>query len=249
MDRPKPQKFTAVIEKKDQVTTHVYMVTFKLVEPSEITFLAGQTLMLNVSQGINRTMSIASPPSEKTHILMCHDTFPNGPGSQWTVARNVGDTATFMAPLGMFIMDRESHRKKILIATGSGIAPFRSMLFDYLEGRPPASAYGAAVGGQGTDDITLYWGMRHEEDLYWIPEFEALKAKYPNFRYIVCMSQPSDAWQGARGRVTEHVVQEESNLGGSDFYLCGNQVMVKEMETQLKNYQVPGHQIFKELYF
>lgn len=236
MDRPKPQKYQAVIEKKEQLTEFVYLVTFKLVEPTEITFLAGQTFMLNVAPGINRTMSICSEPSQTTRILMCHDVSPNGPGSKWTLEHNVGDTATFMAPLGMFTLDTESQRRKIFVATGTGIAPYRSMLLDYL------------LHG-GSDDITLYWGMRHEEDLYWVSEFQELSIKYPNFRFVICLSQPSSSWQGSKGRVTEHVVQEELNIERSDVYLCGNQLMIKDIEVQLKDKHVPIHQIFKELYF
>lgn len=236
MNRPKPQKYQAVIEKKEQLTEFVYLVTFKLTSPAEITFLAGQTFMLNVATGINRTMSISSAPADKQTILMCHDVSPNGPGSKWTLAHGVGDTATFMAPLGMFTLDTQSRRRKIFVATGTGIAPYRSMLLDYLT-------------HDGTDDITLYWGMRHEEDLYWMSEFQELSIKYPNFRFVVCLSQPSSSWQGAKGRVTEHVVQEEVNIERSDVYLCGNQHMIKDMEVQLKEKQVPIHQIFKELYF
>lgn len=236
MDRPKPQKYQAIIEKKEQLTEFVYVVTFKLITPSEITFLAGQTFMLNVAPGINRTMSISSAPSDKQTILMCHDVSPDGPGSKWTRSHSVGDTATFMAPLGMFVLDKESHRRKIFVATGTGIAPYRSMLLDYLS-------------HEGTDDVTLYWGMRHEEDLYWMSEFQELSIKYPNFRFVVCLSQPSSSWQGAKGRVTEHVVQEELNIERSDVYLCGNQHMIKDLEAQLKEKQVPIHQIFKELYF
>lgn len=250
MDRPKPQKYQAVIEKKEQLTEFVYLVTFKLISPTEITFLAGQTFMLNVAPGINRTMSISSAPVDKQTILMCHDVSPNGPGSKWTLAHGVGDTATFMAPLGMFVLDTLSHRRKILVATGTGIAPYRSMLLDYLTHDGPASTSGEFSSTRGgTDDITLYWGMRHEEDLYWISEFQELSIMYPNFRFVVCLSQPSSSWQGAKGRVTEHVVQEELNIERSDVYLCGNQHMIKDMEAQLKEKQVPIHQIFKELYF
>lgn len=234
--RSKPQKFQAVIEKKEQLTEFVFLVTFRLVQPTQITFLAGQTFMFNVAPGVNRTMSIASSPSEKTTILMCHDVSPGGPGSQWTITHGVGDSATFMAPLGMFTLDIESHRKKILVATGTGIAPYRSMLLDYL----PQG---------GSDDVTLYWGMRHDEDLYWVSEFQELSIKYPNFRFVICLSQASDAWQGKRGRVTEHVVQDEVNIPMSDMYLCGNQAMVKDMEAQLDVAGVPKHQIFRELYF
>ena len=236
IQRPKPQKYQAIIEKKEQLTEFVYLLTFKLVNPTDIAFLAGQTFMLNVAPGINRTMSISSAPSEKQTILMCHDVSPNGPASKWTLAKSVGDQATFMAPLGMFTLDTQSNRRKIFVATGTGIAPYRSMLLDYLL-------------GNGTDDITLYWGMRHEEDLYWVSEFQELSMKYPNFRFVICLSQPSQSWSGARGRVTAHVVQEELNIERSDVYLCGNQLMIKDIEAQLVEKNVPIHQIFKELYF
>lgn len=236
MERPRPQKYTATITSKINLTDKIILVVFTLQTPNEITFLAGQTFLLNVSPGVNRSMSIASSPKEKNTILMCHDVSPGGPGSQWTIHHTVGDTATFMAPLGLFILDKESHRKKILVATGTGIAPYRSMLLDYLE-------------NGGTDDITVYWGLRFEEDVYWLDELTELSSKYPNFRFVLTLSKPSDAWQGKKGRVTDHVIQDESNLPGSDFYLCGNQAMIKEVEAQLVGASVPTHQIYKELYF
>lgn len=240
MDRPMPRQFQAVIEKKEQLTNKIILVTFKLVNPPEIHFIPGQTISLNVGAGLNRAMSIASPPSDKTHILMCHDVSPGGPGSQWTIHHNVGDAATFMAPLGIFILDRGSRRKKVFVATGTGIAPFRSMLLYHL------------ADGM-TDEVIVYWGLRFEEDVYWAREFEELCAKHRNVHFILTLSKPTDAWQESasrrRGRVTDHVIQEEQNLPDSDFYLCGNQAMIKDMEEQLLSHGVPKEQIFRELYF
>jgi CDP-4-dehydro-6-deoxyglucose reductase, E3 len=231
----KPQQLQAVIEKKEQLTSDVFLVTFKLVTPPEISFIAGQTFMLTVDNNVKRMMSIANPPSFKNHIVLCHDTSPNGPASQWTRARKVGDTALLMAPFGMFVLDKESHRKKVLIATGTGIAPFRSMVLDYLE-------HG------GTDDITIYWGLRHEDDIYLISDFEKISAQYPQFRLVLTLSKPSPDWKGTVGRVTDHVVQEEKNLAGTDFYLCGNHNMVKEIEAQLAERNVPKQQVHKEVF-
>jgi len=231
----KPQQFQTVIEKKDQLTKDVFLVTFKLLTPSEISFIAGQTFMLTVDNNVKRMMSIASPPSDKNHIVLCHDTSPNGPASQWTRARKIGDTAVLMAPFGAFTIDKESHRKKVLIATGTGIAPFRSMVLDYLE-----------TGG--TDDVTIYWGLRYEEDVYFAAEFEKISAQYPNFRFILTLSKPTPAWKGVHGRVTEHVVQEESNVQGADFYLCGNHNMVNDIEEQLADRNVPKLQVHKEVF-
>lgn len=234
--RPRPQLCTAVIESKEQLTKHVYLVNFRMQNPPTIKFLPGQTISLHVGEGLNRSMSIASDPTDETHILMCHDVSPMGPGSQWTVNHSVGDIGTFMAPLGIFILDKNSHRKKVLVATGTGIAPFRSMLLDYL---PERSA----------DDVALYWGLRHEEDIYWQKEFEDLAHGHPNFSFKLTLSQPGDGWTGLRGRVTDHVLQEEQSLTESEFYLCGNKEMVKEIEQKLLAAGLPKAQIYKELYY
>ena len=236
MNIQKPQQFQTVIEKKEQLTKDVFLVTFRLVSPSEITFIAGQTFMLTVDNNVKRMMSIANPPSDKNHILLCHDTSPGGPASLWTRARKVGDTAVITAPFGMFTIDKESHRKKVLIATGTGIAPFRSMVLDYLE-----------TGG--TDDMTIYWGLRYEEDVYLRGDFEEISRKYPNFRFVLTLSKPTPNWKGKVGRVTEHVVQEEPNCAGTDFYLCGNHFMVADMEAQFARCQIPKAQVHKELLF
>ena len=103
--RPKPQKCSATIASKTQLTSNIILVDFALITPPELEFLAGQTLSLNVSPTTNRSMSIASPPSEK-RIFSCHDVSPGGLGSLWTINHREGDAATFMAPLGLFVMDR-----------------------------------------------------------------------------------------------------------------------------------------------
>ncbi len=240
MQFTKPQHYKAVIEKKEQLTNDVILVTFALLEPSTISFIAGQTIMLNVAPGINRAMSIASPPSDTGHILMLHDIRPGGPGSQWTINHKEGDEASFIAPLGMFVMNAESSRKKVFVATGTGVAPFHAMLLEYLP------------KGQ-TDEVTLYWGLRYEADIYWKDEFEQLAKRYTYFHFVLTLSKPSDRWQESasqrRGHVTDHVVQNEQNVKGCEFYLCGNQMMIKEMEHQLLTAGVSSEQIRKDPYF
>lgn len=232
----KPQRYTANVRSKQKLTDNIYLVTFDLENPSELQFIAGQSMMLHVAEGINRSMSIASPPSETRTLLMCQDVSPMGPGSKWTMGLSVGDTVSFMAPLGVFILDTQSHRKKVMIATGTGVVPFRSMLLDYLE-------HG------GTDDVILYWGLRFEKDIYWQDEFEHLSQTYPNFRFVLTLSKPSEDWVGHRGRVTDHIFVHEQNLPGSDFYLCGGKGMVDEMKEKLLVHSVPKEQIKTELFF
>ncbi len=233
---PKPQKYQVTVLSKEKVSTKVYLVRFALVAPTEMTFLAGQTVMFHVGEGVNRSMSIASTSDEKNSLLVVHDVGPMGPFSQWTIDAKVGDAITFIGPLGIFVLDRESPRKKVLVATGSGIAPFRGMLLDYLE-------HG------GTDDVTLYWGLRHEEDMFWEHELTQVSLKYPNFRFVLTLSRPADTWQGKLGHVEAHIFADEVNLPGSDFYLCGNKEMIHEMQETLAARGVPKAQIKSELFY
>jgi len=236
MPKIKPKKFKAKLIYKEHICPKVFEAKFELLEPTQLEFIAGQTMMLFVGDNIHRSMSIASPPKENKIITIWHDVSPMGPGSKWMIALNIGDVAEFMAPLGVFVLNKESHRKRVFVATGTGVAPYHSMLLDYLE-------------QGGTDDITLYWGLRFEEDIYKDSEFRAIAEKHPNFRYVLTLSRPTEQWQGKKGRVTDHVFVDEANITGSDFYLCGNQAMVKEMITGLEVRGVPKEQIVHELFY
>lgn len=226
------QKITVEVIKKEQVTEKVFFVTFRLVTPPAIDFRAGQNMMLMVSPGINRTMSIASPPSQKNEVLMIHDVSPMGPGSQWTLGLKVGDSATIVAPTGGSLSFIPSSKKKVMIATGTGVAPFHSMMLD----KPNLS-------------MVLYWGLRYETDVYWKEEFDRISSFHPNFTWHQVLSKPSDSWRGLRGHVTEHVLEREKNMPESEFYLCGNKAMIEEVRTKFLEQNVPKEQIKTELFY
>lgn len=229
---PTPQKYSARLSSIEKISGKVYLERFELLGPKEITFLSGQTVMLYVAQGVNRIMSIASPPSEKTSITLVHDVSPMGVYSQWALSAKVGDPMEFMGPLGAFILDRESHRKKVFVATGTGIAPFHSMILDCIS----------------NSEIVLYWGLRHEEDIFWQKELEQLAGQYPNFHFLLTLSQGTDRWQGKRGHVQDHIFSQQ-NLTEAEYYVCGNRVMVKDMRAKLKAAGVPDTQVKFELFY
>ena len=233
---PQPQKFTSRLASIEKVSSKVYIERFELIEPKEITFLPGQTVMLYIAPGVNRAMSIASPPSEKTSITLAHDVSPMGSYSKWAISAKAGDQMQFMGPLGNFVAYKESPRRKVFVATGTGIAPFRSMILD-----------------MPLETMTLYWGLRHEEDIFWQKEFEELSHTYTNFRFVLTLSQPTENWQVSasrrRGYVGDHLFADEKNLPGTDFYLCGNKNMITDMRTRLKAAGVPDTQVKFELFY
>lgn len=229
-------KIQLEVIKIEQVTEKVYFVTFKLVSPPTIEFKAGQNMMLMVAPGVNRTMSIASPPSSTQELLMVHDVSPMGPGSKWTLGLKVGDPATIVAPTGGVLSFLETPKRKVLVATGTGIAPFRAMILDYF-----------SKGGLAP--IVLYWGQRYEHDVYWKEELDHIQSLNPSFIWHQILSRPGDGWTGRRGHVTEHVLREEGDMENSEFYLCGNKGMTEEVRAKLLERNVSKEQIKSELFY
>lgn len=235
------QKITLTVSEKKQLTPNIFEVHFRLVTPTSIDFKAGQNMMLMIAPGVNRTMSIASAPSASSELLMVHDVSPMGPGSKWTIGLKVGDTATIVAPTGGALSYLPTSKRKVLIATGTGIAPFHAMVADFLEHRQGAL--------QNTVSVVIYWGLRHESDIYWKNEFDDMAKRDPMFTWHLILSKPTETWQGMRGHVTEHVLANEKDMQNSEFYLCGNKAMIEEVRAKLLEQNVPAEQIKSELFF
>ena len=110
----------------------------------------------------------------------------------------VGGTIQIHGPHGHFVL-HEPITDSILVATGTGVAPMRAftqLLF-------PAGGDDRSQG----KDIWLVFGTRHEPDLYYHDEFEALAARCPNFHYLPTLSRATDSWTGLRGYVQDHVAR------------------------------------------
>ncbi len=238
MELIRPQTYTATVSSVTRLAGEFYLGAFALVDPTEIQFLAGQYVIFQIGPPkLRHTMSIASPPSKRREIEILQQRVPGGEGSKWFAGLKRGDRVQWVGPLGKFVLSGQTPpHPKVFVATGSGIAPIRSMIRDYLE-----------TGG--TARVTLWWGLRHETDLFWQEELAALAEKHANFHYTMTLSKPTDAWTGKRGRVTEHGIGETPDLAESEFYLCGNRHMIVDMRGILTDNGVPGEQIFTETFF
>jgi len=116
----------------------------------------------------------------------------------------IGATIQIHGPHGHFIL-HEPITDSILIATGTGIAPMRS----YLQWLFPDDAPDRSNGKQ----IWLVYGTRHETDIYYRAEFEALAARQPNFHYLPTLSRADENWTGLRGHVQQpltRIVEERA---------------------------------------
>ena len=174
----------------------------------------------------------------------------------------VGSTIQIHGPHGHFIL-QEPITDSILVATGTGIAPMRG----YTQWLFPADGPDRSNGKQ----IWLVYGTRHETDIYYQEEFEALAARKPNFHYLPTLSRAQDSWTGLRGHVQVHVakiVEERAarlglslpvpavdpTIDSKDLrfdiyaYICGLNFMVSGVRELLTGYGWHRKQIVFERY-
>lgn len=212
--------FSAPLIRSVQLTHDVFQFDFSL-EGQTVDFKAGQFFMLEVNdaQGrVTRAYSVSSAPSNKEFFSLCVKILPDGRASQLLASLKVGDSAKFMAPFGHFFMT-ESKKDVAMVATGTGLAPFMSMLPTLFEN-----------GFEGK--IDLYFGVRHEEDLFYVEELRAYEAAHPNFKAHVTLSQAPEGWTGLKGRVTDHL--NELDYANTQVYICGNGDMVKGVKDMMQ---------------
>jgi ferredoxin-NADP reductase len=197
---------------------------FSLVAPPALGFAAGQFVTLSVgmdARGVDlrRSYSIASPSDAGHTLRFILRLVPGGPGSNFFEGLAIGAEVAMTGPHGFFVLDAQHPGDVVFGATGTGIAAVLPMLEEL-----------AIRGAEGRR--LVYWGLRHEDDLFLRAEIEAGCAQ-AGAELHIHLSRPSPAWQGAHGRITAAILSALPNLVRPTFYLVGNGVMITELKRAL----------------
>src|SRR5262245_4449910 len=219
------QNYAARVDRVDDLTHDVRVIALELREPPDIAFQAGQFVSFEVPKAglpfpVTRPYSIASPPANPRVIELLFNLVPGGPGSSFLFSLNTGDPVSFRGPAGTFVLRDYPDRRLLFVATGTGIAPIRSMIQTRLPSPTP---------------VTLIWGLRHERDLYYQDELAALAARHPEFSYHITLSQPSSSWTGRVGRVQSLVETHAARVGDLAVYVCGGREMITSVTTLIQS--------------
>lgn len=190
----------------------------------------GPTSMDFVQDGIvRRAYSIASPPDEE-HLEFFFNYVEEGGLTPWLWRLKPGERL-YVNPEargGFTLEGLPPHLNVIAIATGTGVAPFASML------RGPEKA-------SNWKSFTLIHGARFEKQLGFRDEFEALEGTLDGFHYIPTITQPDASWNGKIGRVQQRLLDDsllqiaglELDPCTSRVFLCGNSDMIHTVEDVL----------------
>jgi ferredoxin-NADP reductase len=204
-------------------------------------FVAGQWLSLKANkpdgEEITRAYSIASPPDETNRFALCLNRVQDGYMSNYLCDMTEGAEIACQGPFGNFIL-QPPMRDSILIATGTGIAPFRSMLHWLLSDQTRHLDH----------EVWLVFGSRTEKDIYYHDEFLQLAGAHKNFHYLPTLSRGSPQWEGLRGYVQEHVPGIVGQRTDMHAYICGLKKMITANRDLLKGLGCERKSIIYEAY-
>ncbi|QHF44819.1 NADH oxidase [Pseudomonas sp. S35] len=182
-------------------------------------FLPGQYVNIGVpGSAQTRSYSFSSRPgASRASFLIKH--VPGGLMSGWLERAQPGEAVTMTGPLGSFYL-REVVRPLLLLAGGTGLAPFLSMLevlAERGESRP----------------IQLIYGVTRDQDLVMVEALEAFAQRLPGFGFVTCVADPQTA-HPQQGYVTQHMASDVLHDGDVDVYLCGPPPMVDAVRQYFK---------------
>lgn len=209
-------------------------------EIASFDFIPGQfvTLDLPIHEKINkrwRSYSIASWPDGTNVFELVIVLDKRGLGTPYLFNEiQVGSVLTFRGAMGVFILKEPLDKDLFMICTGTGIAPFRSMVH-HIKNHHIAHQH-----------IYLIFGCRTRDTLLYYDELTKLQAELPEFNYIPTLSR--EEWQGHSGYV--HSIYESlcAERKPANFFLCGWKGMIDEAKKRITDMGYDKKAIHQEIY-
>jgi phenol/toluene 2-monooxygenase (NADH) P5/A5 len=233
--------YSGTVSRIENLTPTIKGVWVTLDDPAGLRFQAGQYINLHIpGEHAARAFSLANSPSKAGEVELNIRLVPGGKATTWVHQElQVGDTVRLAGPYGRFFVRKSTRVPPIFFAGGSGLSSPKSMILDLLEENCELP-------------ITLVYGARSRDELYYHQEFEALVAKHPNFTYVPALSNEPEGsgWTGKRGFVHEAAKEHFANdFRGHKAYLCGPPVMIDACITTLMQGRLFERDIYTEKFF
>ena len=196
----------------------------------------GKEIMLNVR--------IATPPFDRAKNGWA-DVNP-GVASSYIFSLKEGDPVTISGPYGEFFINH-SEAEMLYVGGGAGMAPMRSHLYHLFR---------TLKTGR---EVTFWYGGRSKRELFYIEHFRALERDFPNFKFYVALSEPSeeDNWKvkdGLDGEgdgfvgfvhqvVIDNYLDHHESPEDIEVYFCGPPLMNQAVEKMAEDFGVPDENV------
>jgi NAD(P)H-flavin reductase/ferredoxin len=216
IDRSAIRTVTAKVYRMTRAAPDVTILQLRFPAGAKARFKAGQYLSLKLDDGTERNFSMANAPHQNDGAELHIRHIPGGKFSQYLAGGLAeGDQIDVSIPYGDFYVREEHDKPILLLASGTGFAPIKSIVED-------------AIKRKLTRSMVLYWGARRAEDLYRLELARKWEAQLPWFRFVPVLSEagPGDGWQGRTGFVHQAVMDDIASLDGYQVYACGAPAMI-----------------------
>jgi ferredoxin-NADP reductase len=219
------QKFTSTCVAINKLNHNV--VELVLEKPENFEYQAGQYILIDtplvedVTDIQPRAYSLSSSPHENALKLIIKLEESGRMSNYLRETFKEGESMTFTSAMGSLTLHEKNKtdvsRPLVWIGTSSGIVPYIGHLL-WLQTQ------------EYTHNTTLIFGVKEVADFFHLELLQNLASQMENFTLVTAVSQPDETWQGATGRVTEVMQQQDTNWGASMVYACGNPAMVKDVK-------------------
>jgi CDP-4-dehydro-6-deoxyglucose reductase len=234
---------TGTVIKIEDASESTRRFWIQIPELDSFNFKPGQfvTLDLPIHEKTNkrwRSYSIASAPDGSNIIELVIVLLEGGLGTTYLFNEiKVGSNITLRGPVGVFTLPETLDKDLYLICTGTGIAPFRSMV-NWIHQQKIAHK-----------NIHLIFGCRKLTDQLYGSELKALEPLENNFYYHPVFSRedavPNGAYSGYVHAVYEQLLAAKNP---SQFYLCGWKNMIDEAKQRIMAAGYDKKDIHLEIY-
>lgn len=197
----------------------VAVIKLQLPANEVLQFSAGQYIEFLLRDGSRRSYSMANAPYQEGGLELHIRHMPGGVFTDHVFSNmKVREILRMEGPLGTFFL-REDKRPAILLASGTGFAPIKSLLEQaFFKG--------------DTRQFVLYWGGRTKQDLYMMDLARQWEKDIDNFTFIPVLSEPSEIceWRGRTGFVHRAVMEDFPDLSGHQVYACGAPIVIESAQ-------------------
>lgn len=235
--------FPLILKESYMITTKVKHFVFQAALQPSFSYLPGQFITIHFEhekQLLKRSYSIANSPQEDNLIEFAAGYFAGGPGTDLLFNLKPDDTIQASGPYGRLTLKKDNPKRYILVATSTGITPYRAMLTE-LRQRMQHSAL----------EVVIVQGVQKREELLYVKEFSAFAAEMPNASFRACLSREEqrDLVPYESSGYVQHLLPQLNLNPEQDFvYLCGNPGMIDDAFNYLKEHGFAIQQIVREKY-
>ena len=218
--RTRQARYDGTISAVRQLSDSTIALSIKGEALSKLAFLPGQYVNLAIP-GSEQTRAYSFSSLQRDgEVSFLIRNVPGGLMSSFlTGLAKTGDSMTLAGPLGSFYL-RDIRRPLLLLAGGTGLAPFTAMLEKIAE--------------QGSEHpVHLIYGVTNDLDLVELDRLHALSARITNFSFSACVANPQSL-HPLKGYVTQHIEPGHLNQGDVDVYLCGPPPMVEAVNLYIR---------------